>query len=61
LVEKGCSQVLEIDFGNIFSCVANVASIRLLYLLAFYFEVEQMDVKKKSSRGSRRRDLHEAT
>ena len=36
-----------IDFGDIFSLVAKVASIRLLLssVVAFYFEVEQMDVK----------------
>ena len=36
-----------IDFGDIFSPVAKVTSIRLLLyvIAAFYFEVEQMDVK----------------
>ena len=47
LVEKGYSQVLGIDFGDIFSTVAKVASIRLLLsvVAAFDFEIEQMDVK----------------
>eukprot|EP00253_Pinus_taeda_P001900 PITA_01900 len=47
LVEKGYSQVLGIDFGDIFSPVAKVTSIRLLLSVAtaFDFEVEQMDVK----------------
>ena len=47
LVAKGYSQVLGIDFGDIFSLVAKVASIKLLLsvVVAFYFEVEQMDVK----------------
>eukprot|EP00253_Pinus_taeda_P033697 PITA_33697 len=47
LVEKGYSQVSGIDFGDIFSPVAKVASIRLLLSVAtaFDFEVEQMDVK----------------
>eukprot|EP00253_Pinus_taeda_P021875 PITA_21875 len=47
LVEKGYSQVSRIDFGHIFSPVANVASIRLLLsiVVAFDFEVECMDVK----------------
>eukprot|EP00253_Pinus_taeda_P008703 PITA_08703 len=46
-VAKGYSQVPRIDFGDIFSPVAKVASIRLLLSIAatFDFEVEQMDVK----------------
>eukprot|EP00253_Pinus_taeda_P035825 PITA_35825 len=47
LVAKSYSQVLGIDFGDIFSPVAKVTSIRLLLsvVAAFDFEVEQMDVK----------------
>lgn len=47
LVEKGYSQVPGIDFGDIFSLVAKVASTRLLLsiVFSFDFEVEQMDVK----------------
>jgi len=47
LVEKGYSQVLGIDFSDIFSPFAKVTSIRLLLSIvsAFDFEVEQMDVK----------------
>eukprot|EP00253_Pinus_taeda_P007505 PITA_07505 len=47
LVAKGYSQVSGIDFGDIFSPVSKVTFIRLLLSLAvaFYFEVEQMDVK----------------
>jgi hypothetical protein len=47
LVEKGYSQVEGIDFGEIFSPVAKLTSIRfLLYIAAaFDLEVEQMDVK----------------
>eukprot|EP00253_Pinus_taeda_P005315 PITA_05315 len=47
LVAKGYSQVLGIDFGDIFSPVSKVNSIRLLLstAVAFDFEVEQMDVK----------------
>ena len=47
LVAKGYSQVPGIDFGDIFSPVAKVASIILLLSVAaaFDFEVEQMDVK----------------
>jgi len=42
LVAKGYSQVSGIDFGDIFSSVAKVASIRLLLsvTVAFDFEVE---------------------
>ena len=59
LVEKGYSQVLGIDFGDIFSPAAKVSSIRLLLsvVVAFDFEVEQMDVKKKFLH----RDLEEET
>jgi len=39
--------VSRIDFGDIFSPIVNVTSIRLLlsFVVAFDFEVEQMDVK----------------
>jgi len=42
LVEKGYSQVSGIDFGDIFSPIAKVTSIRLLLSIAatFDFEVE---------------------
>ena len=57
LVAKGYSQVPGIDFGDIFSPVAKVTSIRLLLSVAatFDFEVEQMDVKTKFLR----RDMEE--
>jgi len=48
LVAKGYSQVSGIDFGDIFSLVAKVPSIRLLLyvVVAFDFEVEQiLDVR----------------
>ena len=47
LVAKGYSQVEGIDFGEIFSLVAKLTSIRFLLSVAtaFDFEVEQMDVK----------------
>ena len=47
MVAKGYSQVEGIDFGEIFSPVAKLTSIRFLLSLAttFDLEVEQMDVK----------------
>ena len=52
-VAEGYSKVLGIDFGDIFSHVAKVASIRLLLFVvaSFVFEVEQMDVKTKFLHG----------
>jgi hypothetical protein len=47
LVAKGYSQVEGIDFGDIFSPVAKLTSIRFMVyvVFAFDFEVEQMDLK----------------
>ena len=47
LVANGYSQVEGIDFGEIFSRVAKLTSIRFLLsiVVAFDLEVEQMDVK----------------
>ena len=47
LVAKGYSHVEGIDFGDIFSPVAKLTSIRFLLSLAttFDLEVEKMDVK----------------
>jgi hypothetical protein len=47
LVAKGYSQVEGIDFGEIFSPVAKLTSIRFFLFVAdaFDFEIEQMDVK----------------
>jgi hypothetical protein len=47
LVAKGYSQVEGIDFGDIFSPVAKLTSIRFLLSItvSFDLEVEQMDVK----------------
>ena len=60
LVAKGYSQVSRIDFGDIFSPVAKVTSIRLLLsvVAAFDFEVEQMDVKKKFLHGYLEEDIY---
>jgi hypothetical protein len=48
LVAKGYSQVEGIDFGDIFSPVVKSTSIIFLLSVAatFYFELEQMDLKK---------------
>jgi hypothetical protein len=47
LVAKGYSQVEGIDFGEIFSLVAKLTSIRFMLsvVAAFDFKIEQMDVK----------------
>jgi hypothetical protein len=47
LVAKGYSQVEGIEFGEIFSPVAKLTSIRFIFsiVVSFYLEVEQMDVK----------------
>ena len=60
LVTKGYSQVSGIDFGNIFSPIAKVASIRLLLSIAaaFDFEVEQMDVKTTFLHGDLEEEIY---
>eukprot|EP00253_Pinus_taeda_P025526 PITA_25526 len=60
LVAKGYSQVPGIDFGDIFSPVARVTSIRLLLSVAvvFYFEVEQMDVKTAFLHGDLEEEIY---
>eukprot|EP00253_Pinus_taeda_P016175 PITA_16175 len=60
LVVKGYSQVSGIDFGNIFSLVAKVISIRLLLSVAaaFDFEVEQMDVKTTFLHGDLEEEIY---
>jgi hypothetical protein len=47
LVAKSYSQVEGIDFGEIFSLVSKLTSIRFLLCVVstFDFEIEQMDVK----------------
>ena len=51
---NGYSQVEGVDFGEIFSLVVKITSIRLLLSLAttFDLEIEQMDVKKMSLHGN---------
>ena len=60
LVAKGYSQVSGIDFGDIFSPIAKVTSIRLLLSVfyAFDFEVEQMDVKSKFLHGDLEEEIY---
>ena len=47
MVAKGYSQVEGVNFGEIFSPIAKLTSIRLLMYLAttFDFEIEKIDVK----------------
>ena len=60
LVAKGYSQVSGIDFGDIFSPVAKVTSIRLLLsvVVSFDFEVEQMDVKTTFLHGDLEEEIY---
>eukprot|EP00253_Pinus_taeda_P007092 PITA_07092 len=60
LVAKGYSQVPGIDFGDIFSPIAKVNSIRLLLYVAvaFDFEVEQMDVKTTFLHGDLEEEIY---
>eukprot|EP00253_Pinus_taeda_P034904 PITA_34904 len=60
LVAKGYSQVPGIDFGDIFSPVAKVTSIRLPLSVvdAFDFEVEQMDVKTTFLHGDLEEEIY---
>jgi len=60
LVGKGYSQVTRIDFGDIFSPVAKVGSIRLLLFVAdaFDFEVEEIDVKTKFHHGDLEEEIY---
>ena len=60
LVAKGYSQVSGIDFGDIFSPVAKVTSIRLILSIvdAFDFEVEQMDAKTKFLHGELEEEIY---
>ena len=60
LVAKRYSYVSRIDFGDIFSPVSKVTSIRLLLsiVIAFDFEVEQMDVKTKFLHGDLEEEIY---
>ena len=60
LVEKRYSQVEGIDFGEIFSHVAKLTSIRFLLAIvaAFDLEVEQMDVKTTFLHGDLEEEIY---
>jgi hypothetical protein len=60
LVAKGYSQVEGIDFGEIFSPVAMLTSIRFLLSIvaAFDLEVEQMDVKTTFLHGDLEEEIY---
>jgi hypothetical protein len=60
LVAKGYSQVEGIDFGEIFSLVAKLTSIRFILsvVVSFDFEVEQMDVKTTFLHGDLEEEIY---
>jgi hypothetical protein len=60
LVAKGYFQVEGIDFGEIFPPVAKLTSIIFLLSVfaAFYFEVEQMDVKTTFLHGDMEEEIY---
>jgi len=60
LVAKGYSQVEGIDFGEIFSHVAKLTSIRFMLSIAatFDLEVEQMDVKTTFLHGDLEEEIY---
>ena len=60
LVEKGYSQVEGIDFGEIFSLVAKLTSIRFILSIAIAFdiEVEQIDVKTSFLHGDLEEEIY---
>eukprot|EP00253_Pinus_taeda_P026484 PITA_26484 len=60
LVAKGYSQVPGIDFGDIFSPVGTVTSIKLLLSVAstFDFEVKQMDLKTTFLHGDLEEEIY---
>ena len=53
LVAKGYSQVEVVDYGEIFSTIAKMTSIRffLSIVVSFDLEMEQIDVKTTSLHG----------
>jgi hypothetical protein len=60
LVAKGYSQVEGVEFGEIFSLVAKLNSIRVLMTLAtkFDLEIKQMDVKTMFLHGDLEEEIY---
>jgi hypothetical protein len=60
LVAKGYSQVEGIDFGEIFSAIARLTSIRFILSIvaSFDLEVEQMDVKTTFLHGDLEEEIY---
>jgi hypothetical protein len=60
LVEKGYSLVEGIDFGEIFSPVSKLTSIRFMVSIVttFVFEVENMDVKRTFLHGDLEEEIY---
>ena len=60
LVAKGYSQVEGLDYGEIFSLVAKMASIRFLFSIAVAYdpEIEQMDVKTTFLHGDLEEEIY---
>ena len=60
LVAKGYSQVEGIDFGEIFSPIAKLTSIRFILSIVatFDLEVEQMDVKTTFLHGDLEEEIY---
>ena len=60
LVAKGYSQVEGVDYGEIFSLVAKMTSIRFLLsiVVAYDLEVEKMDVKTTFLHGDLEEDIY---
>jgi hypothetical protein len=60
LVAKGYSQVEGVDFGEIFSPVSRLTSIRFMLSIVagFDFEIEQMDVKTTFLHGDLEEEIY---
>jgi hypothetical protein len=60
LIEKGYSQVERVDFGEIFSPLEKITSIRVLTSMAatFDLEIEQMDVKTMFLHGDLEEEIY---
>ena len=60
LVENFYSQVEGIDFGDIFSPISKLTSIRFILSIVVYFdlEVEQMDVKTTFLHGDLEEEIY---